>query len=94
MAVSQTITDTHVQDFIIKAVKNVCSTMIREEASFVERTAEAAYTGFKDKVYVFGTVGFEGDVNGVQIEAVSFVDTTISIPGCIPHNAIQSILLA
>ena len=65
MAVSQTITDTHVQDFIIKAVKNVCSTMIRQEASFVEKTAEAAYTGIKDKVYVFGTVGFEGEVNGV-----------------------------
>ena len=65
MAVSQTITDTHVQDFIIKAVKNVCSTMMRQEASFVEKTAEAAYTGFKDRVYVFGTVGFEGDVNGV-----------------------------
>lgn len=65
MAESQTITDTHIQDFIIKAVKNVCSTMIRQEASFVEKTAEAAYTGFKDKFYVFGTVGFEGEVNGV-----------------------------
>lgn len=65
MAVSQTITDTHIQDFIIKAVKNVCSTMIRQDASFVEKTAEAAYTGFKDKAYVFGTVGFEGEVNGV-----------------------------
>ena len=41
MAVSQTITDTLVQDFIIKAVNNVCSTMMRQEASFVEKTAEA-----------------------------------------------------
>lgn len=65
MAESQTITDTHIQDFIIKAIKNVCSTMIRRDASFVEKTAEAAYTGFKDKVYVFGTVGFQGEVNGV-----------------------------
>ena len=65
MAVSQTITDTHVQDFIIKAVKNVCITMIRQEASFVEKTAEAAYTGLAKKVYVFGNVGFEGEINGV-----------------------------
>lgn len=65
MAVSQTITDTHVQDFIIKAVKNVCSTMMRQEASFVEKTAEAAYTGYHGKAYVFGSVGFEGEINGV-----------------------------
>ena len=65
MAVSQTITDTHVQDFIIKAVKNVCSTMMRQEASFVEKTAEAAYIGLKNKVCVFGSVGFEGDIHGV-----------------------------
>ena len=65
MALSQTITDTNVQDFIIKAVKNVCSTMIRKEASFVEKTAEAAYGGFKDRMYVFGSVGFEGDIHGV-----------------------------
>jgi len=65
MAVSQTITDTHVQDFIIKAVKNVCSTMISKEASFVEKTPATAYMGFKDQVCVFGSVGFEGEINGV-----------------------------
>lgn len=64
-APQSTITDNHVQDFIIKAVKNVCSTMMRQDASFVEKTAEAAYTGFKNKVYVFGSVGFEGELNGV-----------------------------
>ena len=66
MAVSQSIiTDKHVQDFIIKAIKNVFSTMIRLDASFVEKTAESAYTGFQGKHYVFGSVGFEGDINGV-----------------------------
>jgi chemotaxis protein CheX len=65
MAVSQTITDTHIQEFIIKAVKNVCSTMIRKEASFVEKSAITAYAGLSDRVYVFGSVGFEGEINGV-----------------------------
>ncbi len=65
MAASQTITDTHIQEFIIKAVNNVCSTMLKQEATFVEKTAEAAYIGFKNKIYVFGTVGFQGEVNGV-----------------------------
>ena len=39
--------------------------MMRHEVSFVEKTAEAAYTGYNGKAYVFGSVGFEGDINGV-----------------------------
>ena len=83
MAVSQSITDTHVQNFIIKAVKNVCSTMIRQEASFVEKTAEAAYKGFHNQSYVFGMVGFEGEINGVVY---------LCIPNDFAHYAASEIL--
>jgi len=65
MAAIQSITDSHVQEFIIKAVKNVCSTMIRRDAVFVEKTEESAYNGINKTGFVFGSVGFEGDVHGV-----------------------------
>jgi len=65
MAIAQPISDTLVQDLIIRAVRNVCTRMLKCEASFVERSAVAAYAGFKDKLHFFGSVGFVGHVDGI-----------------------------
>lgn len=65
MAIAQPISDTIVQESIVRAVKNVCAIMLKRDASFVERSAEAAYAGFKDKPHVFGSVGFVGVIDGI-----------------------------
>lgn len=65
MPTAQTISDTLVQDSIVRAVKNVCATMIKRDASFVEKTASAAYEGFKERPHVFGSVGFVGTIDGI-----------------------------
>lgn len=65
MAATSTISDTIVQDSIIRAVQSVCSTMLKRAASFVEKGATQAYAGFNDRPHVFGSVGFVGDINGI-----------------------------
>jgi len=65
MAVVLPISDTHIQDFIIQAIKSVCTTMIKTPAGFVEKTSQADYQGLPPHVYVIGSVGFNGDINGI-----------------------------
>lgn len=65
MATASPISDSLVQDSIIRAVKNVCATMLKREAGFVEKTVDAAYEGFREKPHVFGSVGFVGDIAGI-----------------------------
>ena len=65
MAIAQPISDTLVQELIIRAVGNVCSRLLKREASFVERSADAAYAGFKDQLHFFGSVGFVGHIDGI-----------------------------
>ncbi len=62
---TQPISDTLIQEAIIRAVRNVCGTLLKQDASFVEKSAQAAYDGFKEKPHVFGSVGFVGDVDGI-----------------------------
>ena len=62
---AQPITDTIVQDSIVRAVRNVCVTMLKQEASFVEKSPAAGYEGFKEKPHVFGSVGFAGVIDGI-----------------------------
>ena len=69
-AAAQPITDTLVQDSIVRAVRNVCVTMLKQEASFVEKSAGAAYDGFKEKPHVFGSVGFAGLIDGIMMKKV------------------------
>jgi chemotaxis protein CheX len=61
----QSISDTLVQESLIRAVRNVCGTMLKQEASFVEKSAATAYDGFKEKPHVFGSVGFVGVIDGI-----------------------------
>ncbi len=65
MATTQTIPDRLVQESIIRAVKNVCATMLKRDAGFVEKTASAAYEGFRERLHVFGSVGFVGQIDGI-----------------------------
>ena len=65
MAIAPPISDIQVQEFIIRAVRNVCTRMLKREATFVEKSADAAYTGFKDKLHFFGSVGFVGQIDGI-----------------------------
>jgi len=83
MATAQSISDTLVQESIVRAVKNVCSTMIKHEASFVERSVESAYAGFKDKPHVFGSVGFLGHIDGIVY---------LCIPDEFAHHAAARVL--
>jgi len=62
---AQPISDSLVQDSIIRAVRNVCVTLLKQEASFVEKSAGTAYEGFKEKPHVFGSVGFAGVIDGI-----------------------------
>ena len=65
MAIAPPISDIQVQEFIIRAVRNVCTRMLKREATFVEKSADAAYAGFKDKLHFFGSVGFVGQIDGI-----------------------------
>jgi chemotaxis protein CheX len=62
---TQPIPDTLVQESIIRAVRNVCVTMLKQEAGFVEKSAATGYDGFKEKPHVFGSVGFVGLIDGI-----------------------------
>jgi chemotaxis protein CheX len=65
MSTLQTIPDTLVQDSIIRAVKNVCTKMLKRDADFVEKNDGNVYDGFKEKPHVFGSVGFVGKIDGI-----------------------------
>ena len=62
MAELQTITETVIQDSIIRAVNNVSQTMMQRDSALVGRTdvpaPEATYE-------LIGSVGFAGDINGI-----------------------------
>jgi chemotaxis protein CheX len=69
MAPTQPITDTLIQDSIVKAVQNVSRTMLRQDATLVNATlADAAnnsLTSLGAAPYIIGNVGFAGDANGL-----------------------------
>jgi chemotaxis protein CheX len=81
MATVQTITDTLIQDFIVRAVQNVCQTMLRQEAGFVEKQLVGAVLG--DRAHIIGNVGFAGDVSGVVY---------LCIPDDFAHEAAAQVL--
>jgi chemotaxis protein CheX len=65
MAIAPTLSDTLVQESIIRAVRNVCGKMLKQDAGFVEKSASAAYEGFSLRPHVFGSVGFVGAIDGI-----------------------------
>ena len=69
MAPTQTITDALIQDSIVKAVQNVCHTLLGQECSLLHATLGDAVTNSLDMLgaapYVIGNVGFAGEANGL-----------------------------
>lgn len=69
MVPTQSISDTLIQDSIVKAVQNVCQTMIKREASLTAASTTAAISGslagIGNAPYIIGNVGFAGDANGL-----------------------------
>ena len=65
MPASTIITDSVIQDSIVRAVDNVCRTMLQQEAKFVERTSEPTRADNQTSTHVFGSVGFVGATNGL-----------------------------
>jgi chemotaxis protein CheX len=65
MAIAQPITDTHIQDFIIQAIKSVCTTMMHVPVGFVKKASCDDYEAIPGQSYVIGSVGFNGEINGI-----------------------------
>jgi chemotaxis protein CheX len=59
------ITDELIHKSIVRAVQNVCSTMLKQNAGFVEKTNEPSRNASTDQPYVFGCVGFLGKIDGM-----------------------------
>jgi chemotaxis protein CheX len=66
MSTTQLITDQIIQDSIVRAVSNVCRTMLREEAKFLEKLEAAGTTHLGAATHVLGSVGFVGATNGLM----------------------------
>lgn len=64
MATSDIITDILIQKSIVRAVQNVCRTMIRLEIDLIDPPPEDTVAPPRDN-YVFGSVGFIGEINGL-----------------------------
>ncbi len=59
------ITDELIHKSIIHAVQNVCSTMLKQNARFVEKVSEPIRNAGANESYVFGCVGFVGKIDGM-----------------------------
>src|SRR3954447_13130974 len=57
------ITDSVIENAIKNAVANVCHTMIKHEATFVEKLSAEGVAG--QNFGMLGTVGFVGNANGI-----------------------------
>ncbi len=65
MVATSSLNDTLIERFIIQAVHNVCETMLSQKPAFVERSHDPSRGEFGTKLYVFGSVGFLGAINGI-----------------------------
>lgn len=65
MAAAQQITDTLIQESIANAMQNVCRTLLRQDAPFVDRVPNAGYEADPLQFQLIGNVGFGGDANGM-----------------------------
>lgn len=69
MVPTQPISDTLIQDSIVKAVQNVSRTMLRTEVSLIQPaiadSANNSLSCLGEAPYLIGNVGFAGDANGL-----------------------------
>lgn len=71
MATIAPIADELIYKSIVHSVCNVCSTMIKHSATFVEKSAEPNNADFKDQPHIFGCVGFVGKIDGIVYLCIS-----------------------
>jgi chemotaxis protein CheX len=76
MSGHNSISDAYIQDLITSAVNNVCSTMVRKEATFIRRLEARDFRVSAQEAHFFGCVGFRGQINGL-------------VHLCIPDNFAQ-----
>lgn len=65
MATATPLTEAFIQDSLVRAVQNVCGTMLQQQAALVEATSDAKRSNFATQLHVFGSVGFVGEINGL-----------------------------
>lgn len=65
MAATLPITDSVVETAIVKAVQNVCRTLVRHEAKFVGQVSAEFMEIAQPQAQVIGNVGFVGQINGL-----------------------------
>jgi len=65
MAATVPIADDLIHKSIVHAVQNVCGTMLKQSATFVQKIAEPENDSFKNQPHVFGCVGFLGKIDGM-----------------------------
>ena len=65
MVTASPLTESFIQDSLVRAVQNVCGTMLQQQAVFVETTADTSRANFAAQLHVFGSVGFVGEINGL-----------------------------
>lgn len=65
MAAAQQITDALIQESIANAMQNVCRTLLRQDAPFVDRVPTADYEASPLHFQLIGNVGFAGEANGM-----------------------------
>jgi len=71
MVPTTSITDELIQQAIVRAVENVCSTMLKQKASFEEKLVEQDQNRFKGQAHIFGCVGFVGKIDGMVYLCIS-----------------------
>lgn len=59
------ITDTVIQESIVRAVDNVCRTMLSQDVKFLDQTASPTGADLAASSHVLGSVGFVGTINGL-----------------------------
>jgi chemotaxis protein CheX len=77
------ITDDLIHKSIVHAVQNVCTTMLKQPAGFVDKSNTPDNEAYKKEAHVFGCVGFVGKIDGVVY---------LCITDAFAHHAASSIL--
>jgi chemotaxis protein CheX len=65
------IADDLIQKSIVHAVQNVCTTMLKQNVGFIEKTVDPDNANFTGQAHVFGCVGFVGKIDGIVYLCIS-----------------------
>jgi len=63
--ITQPITDQIIETSIVRAISNVCQTLMRENVSLLERRSDPLPPAPGQSAHIFGSVGFVGATNGI-----------------------------